>query len=919
MSFAHPAILLLLWLVPLPGLLVIGLRHRRQRLTARLVHPALSNAHRAGGSETRFRVQLGLILLGLALLVVAAAGPRWGEREEIVLASGRNVLILLDVSRSMLATDVRPNRLERAKADLADLLAELRGDRAGIMAFRNGAVLLCPFTTDMAFLSQTLAGITIDSAPRGETDIGGGITAALATFKALDTDHNAIILISDGEDLTGQAVAAAAKARELGIPIFCVGIGDTQGSTIPTDDGVLTHRGETVLSRLDNQTLLDIATTSGGAYIPLQTAATGRTTLGTLYDRHVRNIIAREMQEMREARLVERFQYFLIPGLLAMIAASLLSVGRPSRRRRPTAIILLAACTLASAAGAGAAPDAAEPAVQAVSETTPDAAHHHARQAQRAARRGDDATAAEHYLAALAAMPADPELLRAIRFNAALSLLKTGHPEQAAEHFRTLADDPVWAVDASEGLGAALFHAANAFATRDPTADPATAAAETVRLLEAAASAVQTALRVHPADDRRRPNLAALADRPRLREAARTAAILARHGDTPPGELAQHLLDAQRRIYADAAVAFTNETPGRIAALEAVAERQRRAAEIWTPLRERLRDEAAAAITNETQLADFTFRLDTAKDQAESAAEALDNLDTGAMQAMRTSETTALQLLAMAAEPPGVLAESLLAQSNALARALAPTRPRQPIEDQQMAASLFNIFNERYGAWLDQFQVSAPPETFPDDPDFVPPPPLETDPEDIPNITAEIRKTIDDLVQQTLGSHALVQMDIFQNDVLLSDSARINAEQALANMNAIWDLLPRPPPQDQQQQSPDGNQDDQQQTDGQDGQDGQRDDTAHDGDDDQQEPPDAGSEDDETQPEPPRQPEDEGEPEAEDAPSEPEPQPEDTPETADAREAARILEDILEQERQREEARRRRQRTLPPRPGERDW
>ena len=330
MTFVHPAILLLLWLAPIPPALLVVLRRRQLRRAAR-ISPAAGR--RPSGV---FYAQCALIALGLALAVVAGARPQWGRREQVVAGSGRNVMLLLDVSRSMLARDVRPNRLERAKADLIDLISELDGDRAGLTAFRNGARMLCPFTTDTTFLLQALDGVSIDSAPRGETDIGAAITSALAAFNALGSDHNAIVLVSDGGDLSGTALEKAKEAALRRIPIFCVGIGDSVGSAIPDgDDGsAMKYRGEEVLTKLENETLAEIAKVSGGAYIPLQTAATGRNTLGKIYNNHVRAVVEGELREMSETLAIERFQLFLIPALAMILLAAALSAGRPPARKR---------------------------------------------------------------------------------------------------------------------------------------------------------------------------------------------------------------------------------------------------------------------------------------------------------------------------------------------------------------------------------------------------------------------------------------------------------------------------------------------------------------------------------------------------------------------------------------------------------
>ena len=328
MTFAHPELLLLLWLVPAPAALAVVSRRRKLR------RAALISAAAGRRGSGLFVAQCALLGVALAAMIFAAARPRWGTREQTVHGSGRNVMIVLDVSRSMLARDVHPNRLVRAKADLADLVASLDGDRAGLIAFRKGARIICPFTTDRAFLAQALEGVHVDSAPRGETDIGSGIAMALDAFKNLGSDHNAIILISDGEDLAGEAFAQARAAAERGITIFCVGIGDPAGSVIDEDNtGVLKHRGEEVTTRLDNATLEEIARITGGVYIPLATAATGRNNLGNIHREYVRRITAEETQESGAVMAVERFQWFLVPGIALALVAAALSSGRPGRKK----------------------------------------------------------------------------------------------------------------------------------------------------------------------------------------------------------------------------------------------------------------------------------------------------------------------------------------------------------------------------------------------------------------------------------------------------------------------------------------------------------------------------------------------------------------------------------------------------------
>ena len=180
---------------PLVGLLGFWVLRLGSRRMANFVSPEMQARLAPPRSTARVAVQVSLMLAGLLLLVLAAARPQWGRAELRVQERGRNLMIALDVSRSMLAADVHPNRLERAKTDLLDLLAELRGDRAGLLVFRGRANLLCPLTTDRAFLRQ--ARWRLDRpAPRGETDLADAIQKSLDALESAYDQNNAILLIT---------------------------------------------------------------------------------------------------------------------------------------------------------------------------------------------------------------------------------------------------------------------------------------------------------------------------------------------------------------------------------------------------------------------------------------------------------------------------------------------------------------------------------------------------------------------------------------------------------------------------------------------------------------------------------------------------------------------------------------------------
>ena len=327
MRFANPTFLVFAVIVPLAGLWWTFLKARREKALGRITL-AVPRVRTAG-------LQMALVLSGLFLSLFAASRPQWGKATERTVERSRNVVVAIDVSRSMLAQDVRPNRLERAKADVADLIDSLEGDRCALVAFRRTGVVICPLTTDHAYLRSALEQMTPESAPRGETDLGGAIRAALDALDPAADDHNAVILISDGGDLRGEALANAQLARKRGIPIFTVGIGDPKrGATLPGADGrgEMKFNGETVRVKLEESALKAIAEASKGRYVPLATAGTAETTLGAIYRRFLRQVAAKEQNEEAE-RTAERYQVFLLPGLALLIAGAALSKGRFGRGR----------------------------------------------------------------------------------------------------------------------------------------------------------------------------------------------------------------------------------------------------------------------------------------------------------------------------------------------------------------------------------------------------------------------------------------------------------------------------------------------------------------------------------------------------------------------------------------------------------
>lgn len=465
MRFEYPFILLLLWLLPILCIGLYFLRRKKLQRAKQIVPGSISKL-----SGKLFYAQMTLLMLALALGIVALARPQWGMRTETVFVNGRNVAILVDVSRSMLAQDVHPNRLERSKADLVDLVAESAGERMSIIAFRSSARMLCPFTTDTAFLLETISGIGIDSAPRGETNIGQALEMALDVFPDGDTSHNAIILISDGEDLSGKAKSCAEKAAERGIPIFCVGIGDESGATIPQSlndvatGGALKHDGETVVTKLDNKTLQAIANITKGAYIPLATAGTGKTTLGDVFNRYIKKLAAKELEEQHQAHYIERYQLFLLPAVICLLLVGILSKGRPGAGRRAAkklSFVLLCAASISMLADS--ATNVVESNVMQLKEADPateksvsDSAYELSRKAQRYFNEKKFEEAAKLYDSAALDPEAKPEFLQDIYYNSGVAWLSCANFDSAIKSFDLVTDADLLPL-AKEAIGFAKY------------------------------------------------------------------------------------------------------------------------------------------------------------------------------------------------------------------------------------------------------------------------------------------------------------------------------------------------------------------------------------------------------------------------------------------------------------------------------
>ena len=320
MVWRTPQLLWLLCCVPLvAGLLVWALRRRRRALE-QFAQASLLPVLTSDTAQRGHRWRAGLLVGALSLLLIALAGPRWGFEWEAVRREGADIVVALDTSRSMLATDVSPTRLERAKLALQDLVQQLQGDRIGLVAFAGSAFIQCPLTLDYGAFLESLRAVTVGIIPKGGTALGEAITTGLAAFENQPGQHHALLIITDGEDHDGQIRAASRQAAEKGIKIYTVGVGSPEGELIPLSvDGrrsfLKDRQGQVVKSRLDTDTLQQIALTTGGAYVYDAGPSLG---LGEIYTRYLSQLEKRDLTSTLERRYAERFQLPLALGLILL-------------------------------------------------------------------------------------------------------------------------------------------------------------------------------------------------------------------------------------------------------------------------------------------------------------------------------------------------------------------------------------------------------------------------------------------------------------------------------------------------------------------------------------------------------------------------------------------------------------------------
>ena len=331
--FRFANIEMLWWLITIPVFVItyIVYTKRKQRQLTEFGDPELMAQLMPDASKSRPIWKFGLLIVALILLIVAAARPQYGQKEKTVKRQGIEVMVALDISNSMLAEDVAPNRLDRAKQMLSKMIDNMVDDKVGLVVFAGDAFTQLPITCDYVSAKMFLNTISPTLIPTQGTAIGAALQTAITSFGAQESEAGrAIILITDGENHEDDAIAAAKKANELGMQVFVIGIGKPEGAPIPkpgTNDYFKDRAGQVVVSRLNEEMCQQIAVAGNGAYVRCDNTNTAMRALQQELDR----IATTELESTVYADYNEQYQSFVLIALL-LLAIEFFILSRKNHR-----------------------------------------------------------------------------------------------------------------------------------------------------------------------------------------------------------------------------------------------------------------------------------------------------------------------------------------------------------------------------------------------------------------------------------------------------------------------------------------------------------------------------------------------------------------------------------------------------------
>ena len=301
---------------------------RRRRILRKVADPRLLPELMVSVDVAKQKLKAGMLIVGIVFCFCALLRPQWGFHWEELKRKGLDIVVAVDTSKSMLAEDIKPNRLERAKLALRDFTKNLRGDRIGLIAFAGSAFLQCPLTYDYGGFLLSLDSLDVTTIPQGGTSLSSALREALRSYEGGQKKHKVLVIITDGEDHEGDPLKVAEDARKEGITVFCIGIGTREGELISLATGsgqkeFLKDRvGNVVKSRLDEVTLQKIALMTMGSYVRSTSAEFG---LELLYKEKFSKMEKREIKGAMNKQHEERFQIPLAFALLFFLVEPFIS------------------------------------------------------------------------------------------------------------------------------------------------------------------------------------------------------------------------------------------------------------------------------------------------------------------------------------------------------------------------------------------------------------------------------------------------------------------------------------------------------------------------------------------------------------------------------------------------------------------
>ncbi len=323
-----------IWLLLIPAIALLGIYGliMRRRALAKFADASLLDFLAPQSSAARRIVKTVLLTAGAGCIAVALLGPRWGLQIVPVQKKQLDLIICLDVSRSMLANDAGMSRLDRAKDDIARLVDTVSGGNIGLVTFAGAAELACPLTDDLQFFRLMLDDVGLHSAPIGGTDLAKALEAARRAFGPPLPRSRAIILITDGEDHGTQALDEAKRANDEGMRVFCIGIGDeTRGGLVPKSEernrDYVTYEGQQIWSKLDPSRLSAIARAGGGEYHASGQVTNRERSLEWIYAKKLLPTMTGQDDDNVETRKV-RYHWFVAAGLILLMLEILVREAR---------------------------------------------------------------------------------------------------------------------------------------------------------------------------------------------------------------------------------------------------------------------------------------------------------------------------------------------------------------------------------------------------------------------------------------------------------------------------------------------------------------------------------------------------------------------------------------------------------------